>query len=85
MVWDGTPIGHTAVLSNNLFDRLIVTNTNGFRDRLRQSWTYLRDNVLSNSELENMFNNNFLRIKNSDIIEIENGEHLLILIQNISI
>lgn len=70
LFWDGTYTSYTSSLSNNLFDRLITTNTENFRYRLKQRWAYLRGNILSNTELENMFTNNF--IKNSDIIDIEN-------------
>lgn len=72
LFWDGTYTSHTSVLSNNLFDRLIATGTENFKERLKQRWIYLRGNVLSNGELEDLFNENFNLIQNSDIIDIEN-------------
>lgn len=72
VAWDGTSIGYTSILSNNLFDRLIETNTDNFENKLKQRWSILRENIFSDVELQQMCNNNFGLIKKSGIIEIEN-------------
>ena len=72
LYWDGTYTGFTSILSNNLFNRLIETNTDNFKGKLKQRWGYLRGNILANIELKNMLNNNFILINKSGIIEIEN-------------
>jgi len=70
--WDGSYIDHTSILSNNLFDRLIETNTNDFKNKLKQRWSFLRGHIFSNIELKKVFNDNFILIKKSEIIDIEN-------------
>ena len=70
--WYGTHIGYTSILSNNLYDRLMETNTNSFKTQLKQRWSYLRGDILSSAELGQLFNNNFSKINNSKIIDIEN-------------
>ena len=70
--WSGTHIGYTSILSNNLYDRLMETNTNSFKTQLKQRWSYLRGDILSSAELGQLFNDNFSKINNSKIIDIEN-------------
>jgi spore coat protein H len=70
--WDGSHTGYESIPSNNLFSRLIETNTNNFKTRLKQRWSSLRGDVFSNTELEQLFTDNFLIINNPKIIEIEN-------------
>lgn len=72
LFWDGTQTSYTSILSNNIFDRLIETNTENFKSRLKQRWAYLRGHVFSTNELKNIFIDNFLTIKKSNIIDIEN-------------
>ena len=70
--WNGDRIGFTSVLSNNLFDRLLETNSANFKTKLKQRWSFLRGNTFSNTALKNMFIDNFTRINYSKVIEIEN-------------
>jgi spore coat protein H len=70
--WDGTQVGHTSILSNNLFDRLMETNTDNFRNKLKQRWFSLRGTVFSETELKNLFIEHFSEIEKSGIIDIEN-------------
>ena len=62
---------HTQV-SNNLFRRLINLNPNNYIERLTNRWVELRGNVFSESELLEVFDQNFTRIKNYQIIPFEN-------------
>lgn len=72
LFWDGTQTSYTSILSNNIFDRLIETNTNNFKSRLKQRWAYLRGHIFSTNELKIIFIDNFSTIKKSNIIDIEN-------------
>jgi hypothetical protein len=72
LFWDGTHTSYTSILSNSLFDRLIETNTDNFKGKLKQRWGLLRGNIFSNIELKRMFNDNFMFINKSEIIDIEN-------------
>lgn len=72
MFWNGTQLSHTSVLSNSLFDRLLETNAVDFKNKLKQRWISLRGNVLSNTELTQMFTDQFMLINTSEIIDIEN-------------
>lgn len=42
----------TDILSNNLFDRLIETNANGFKDQLKTRWQTLRSTHFSDNNLQ---------------------------------
>lgn len=70
--WDGTRSGYRTILSNNLFDRLIETNTDQFKTKLKQRWSALRDNTFSVLELKNIFLDNFTLLSKSKIMDIEN-------------
>ncbi|MGY5351563.1 CotH kinase family protein [Wenyingzhuangia sp. IMCC45533] len=70
--YDGRRYGHTDIISNNLFDRLIATNSGNFRTKLKSRWNELRNNIFSETELLSLFNQNFEIIKQSDVITVEN-------------
>lgn len=72
--WAGSSYGYTSILSNNLFDRLIETKTDYIKNKIKQRWSYLRGNVLSEFELKKAYTDNFAIIENSGIIDIENRE-----------
>lgn len=73
LCWDGTSAGYSFILSNYLFDRLIATNADDFKDKLKLRWSSLRKNLFSDKELKMMFTNNFELINKSDIIDCENS------------
>lgn len=70
--WDGSPTNTTTILSNHLFDRLLQTNSNNFKQRLKNRWFLLRGNVFSSSHLNSIYDNNFAEIGTSDILFWEN-------------
>ena len=63
LLWDGSNDTNTqGVLSNNLFDRLIENDVDGFRQKISDRWNSLRTSLLSDEALENRINstNQFL-------------------------
>lgn len=70
--WDGTAVGYSSNLSNNLFDRLLKNDINNFKAKTKQRWLSLRENELSNDEIKKIFTNHFSTLNKSDIINIEN-------------
>jgi len=72
LYWNGDYIGHTSVLSNHLYDRLLETNTHGFKEGLKQRWIYLRSNTLSEENIKELFTQHFTTLKASDIMALEN-------------
>ena len=72
LFWDGTAIGSTGVLTNGLFDRLIVLNHDGFRSKLKARWVTLRGGVYSETNLRNVFQEKFEMYYQSDLVSLEN-------------
>lgn len=70
--WNGTLTSYTSILSNNIFDRLLETNIDNFKNRLKQRWVNLRGTIFSTNELKNTYIYNFSTIDKSNIIDIEN-------------
>lgn len=70
--WDGTRIGYTSILTNNLYNRLIKINPGGIEIELKNRWNYLRSNIYSNAELRRMCIDSFVKIKKSGIMKWEN-------------
>lgn len=70
--WDGSHVGNTTILSNNLFDRLLETNAGEFRNKVKLRWNAVRGNVFSPAELESVFNQNFDLVNAPGVIAIEN-------------
>jgi hypothetical protein len=70
--YDGTRTGSESVLSNRLFDRLIETNPENFRKKLKNRWFYLRGHNYSEEQLKQLFAHYFTEINHSGIITHEN-------------
>lgn len=49
--WDGSLTLTSDLLSNNLFDRLIATNADNFKNQLKQRWSSARNNVFTKNNL----------------------------------
>lgn len=72
LVWPGVHWGHTSIISNNLYSRMLALDPSGFKNKLKARWVFLRSNALLTSSLRNIFENNFNEIGHAGIIEIEN-------------
>lgn len=72
LFWNGTPTDYTSILSNNLFNRLLETNVNDFKNKVKQRWFLLRKETFSNAALKRLFTENFAILIQSDILNIEN-------------
>jgi hypothetical protein len=58
LLWNGTNDSKTeGVLSNNLFDRIIENDVEGFRKKISDRWNNLRMSLLSNDALTSRINN----------------------------
>jgi len=55
--WDGSTTATGSILSNNLFDRLIATNTGNFKNKLKQRWSNARNNIFTRNVLMSYFEN----------------------------
>ncbi len=74
LFWNGNSIGYNEVLSNGLYNRLLALNPNDFRMKMKTRWIYLRANTFSQTNLTNVFEENFEQLSESDIISIENAK-----------
>ncbi|MFK8045336.1 MAG: CotH kinase family protein [Crocinitomicaceae bacterium] len=72
ILWNGNKVGHKLLLSNNLFDRLLAVKNFNFASKLKERWTFLRSDILSEIALKNGFATNFSPIQKSGILELEN-------------
>ena len=72
IIYNGTEMGHTSILKNNLYKRLLQLNENSFKSNLKDRWFYLRNNSLKESRLLSVFQNHFNDIGKSGIMQIEN-------------
>ena len=73
IMWNGDNTdGYTDILSNNLYNRLFELNPNNFKNKLKDRWFELRNEVLETNNLINVFEINFNQIINSNIMYIEN-------------
>ena len=59
-------------MSNRLFDRLIETNAEDFRTKLKDRWFFLRQNNFKVEIINQRFNDWFYQLNTTDIIEKEN-------------
>lgn len=59
-----SPLKYNKQISNNLFDRLIELNPDGFRTKLKNRWSILRQNQFSEIQLFQKFDVNFEEIIN---------------------
>lgn len=55
--WNGTITPSYEFLSNGLFDRLIETDADDFKTKLKTRWSTSRNNILSKSNLMARFQN----------------------------
>jgi len=63
------------IISNNpLYQRLLLLDPVNFRQKLKERWSYLRNNSFSLYNLESIIRANFDEIKPSNIINIENNK-----------
>jgi len=72
IMWNGDYVSYTNILSNNLFDRLISVNPNGFKYKLKDRWLNLRMKCLSTDKILSTLEFNFNTIYESDVQQIEN-------------
>lgn len=63
---------HNHQISNELFNRLIALNPNGFKQKLKTRWFTLRASQFSEVALLNKFDSNFKEVLDYDIINSEN-------------
>jgi spore coat protein H len=73
LLWDGSHIDYSSVLSNRLYNRLKTLNVHQFNAKLKQRWLDLRGNIFSDHALQNIFIEAFHFIGASDVIERENS------------
>jgi len=55
--WNGDATSPTHILSNNLFDRLIENDVDGFRNKLKQRWGTARNNIFTSDNIMSYFEN----------------------------
>ncbi|MFW6277484.1 MAG: CotH kinase family protein [Prolixibacteraceae bacterium] len=72
ITYDGTRTGFESVLSNRLFERLVETNPDNFKQKLKNRWFSLRENSFSEEQLNGLFAHYFSEIEESGIIIHEN-------------
>lgn len=70
--WDGSNMNSNIILTNGLFERLLMLNPEHFKDKLKSRWLVLRGGVFMFSNIETIYDRAFNEIKKSDILAIEN-------------
>ena len=53
--WNGNSTNASSILSNNLFDRLIENDVDGFKNKLKQRWTVSRNNIFTVDNIMSYF------------------------------
>ena len=72
IIQDGKKIATTNdILSNNLFDRLLKLNPNGYKNKLKQKWELLRKTAFSTKVLTAEIDTHYNRLKQEKIYERE--------------
>ncbi len=71
IIWDGSVVSHDLALSNNLYDRLIYCNPDGFIQHLRSRWQALRSTYFSEEHLNYLIRSNTSILTKTGIIPIE--------------
>ena len=72
IIQDGKQISTTDdLLSNGLFDKLLKTDPDGFKTKLKLRWNVLRKSEFSDSALFKKIEKNYLRLKEEKIYERE--------------
>jgi len=69
--WNGNHVGYTDIHSNNLYHRLLELNPNKFKAKVKNRWLDLRNTTLNETYLLNLFETNFRKIQESNILDIE--------------
>jgi spore coat protein H len=60
--WDSSILDYSGILTNNMFDRLLATNTSNFKSELKEKWELLKENELKFENIISRFEiytNNF--------------------------
>ncbi len=70
--WEALPTAPTALLSNQLFNRLIRLNSDNFKTKLKARWQELRQTTCSPTNLISLFDRPLNSLLLSDIATIEN-------------
>ena len=71
--WDGSQSSYDEILTNNLYNRLLYLNPDGFKQKIKNRWVTLREESLNTNTLIHMFESNFMILSENDIIEKENN------------
>ena len=79
LLWNGTNDTNTDdILTNTLFDRVIATDVDGYRQKISDRWNDLRSTIISDASLENNINeahqfllDNDAYIKESEVWDYE--------------
>ena len=77
IVFDGTRINHTGILTNNLYERLFQLNPNLFKEEVKIRWLFLRQNVFHEQNIFHVFNSWFQFLEGTDLIQYENQVWIL--------
>ncbi len=70
--WDSSKTDFSGILTNNLFDRLLSTNSGDFKSELKKRWESLKDNELKFENIINRFENYKNNFINSGAADREN-------------
>ena len=70
--WDMSPSSTEGIISNRLYDRLIATNTEGFKEKLVENWLSYRQDIFSVSSLRYRVQSNHTLLENTGAYEREN-------------
>jgi spore coat protein H len=69
----GELLNSTTLVTNGLFERLVTLNPNNFKGRLKNRWNSLRISSFSETNIQNLFETNFNKLNDYQIIEVENS------------
>lgn len=68
----GFSTGNVGIITNRLFERLEEVNSNSYRQLVKERWFELRLGVFSEANLNNLFSEAFIQLKDYEIIDLEN-------------
>ncbi len=68
-----TPLGYAAIASNHFYRRLEELNPDNYNARLKQRWLELRSTAFLETNISNLFNDNFEILEQYKIIPFENN------------
>lgn len=72
LFWDGSHVAHTAIISNKLYDRLYALNPDSYREKTKQRWFELRQDVFAEERLSGLFGAAIDTVELSGVVEEEN-------------